>query len=115
MRGIQRKKGLQDKHDILDHMPSAELAANLFRATQTAEQLERMRDKGIVGKDVANRTHHDIGRKVRQTIKDIGGTMPEDYPAVEHIKEARKRVKAANAPPKLSKPKQVKAKPSSEN
>lgn len=105
MRGIQRRKQLTPKQDILDHMPSAELAANLFRATQTAEQLERMREAGRVGKDLANKTHFDIGARVRQTIKDIGGTMPEDYPAVEHVKEARKRVKAAAAPPKVTKAK----------
>ncbi len=114
MRGIQRRKKLEDRQDILDHMPSAELAANLFRATQTAEQLERMKDKGVTGKEVANRTHFNIGQKVRQTIKDIGGTMPEDYPAVEHVKEARKRVKAASKPPRLPKPKKQKVKPSTE-
>jgi DNA-damage-inducible protein D len=94
MRGIQRRKGLQEKQDILDHMPSAELAANLFRATQTEEQLEKLKARGLTGKTLANKTHFDIGKKVRQTIADIGGTMPEDYPAVEHVKEARKRLTA---------------------
>lgn len=114
MRGIQRKKKLATNQDILDHMPSAELAANLFRATQTAERLERMRANGPVGRDAANRTHHDIGLRVRQTIKDIGGTMPEDYAAVEHVKEARKRLKAEekaqqklNAPAKPKRPKKT--------
>ena len=107
-RGIQRKKKLQDNQDILDHMPSPELAANLFRATQTAEQLEKMRDKGIIGKEVANRTHLEIGQKVRQTIKDIGGTMPEDYPAFEHVKEARKRIKAVAKPAMLGTAKKTK-------
>ncbi|WP_083567054.1 DNA damage-inducible protein D [Hyphomicrobium sp. CS1GBMeth3] len=93
-RGIQRRKKLSEKQDILDHMPSAELAANLFRATQTEEQLNKLREQGKTGKDLANRTHHAIGAKVRETIKSIGGTMPEDYPAVDHVKEARKRIKA---------------------
>ena len=110
MRGIQRKKGLAAKQDILDHMPSAELAANLFRATQTAEQLERLKEKGATGKELANRTHRNIGQKIRQTIKEIGGTMPEDYPAVEHVKEARKRIKKSKAPSKIRGPK---TKPSS--
>ena len=88
---IQRRKKLTSKQDILDHMPSGEIAANLFRATQTEEKLRR---EGIKSKDAANKTHREIGQRVRQTIKDIGGTMPEDYPAAEHIKEARKRVKA---------------------
>jgi DNA-damage-inducible protein D len=79
--GIQRRKKLTDKQNILDHMPSAELAANLFRTTQTDEQLERLRSRGVTGKTVANKTHFDIGQRVRKTIEDIGGTMPEDYEA----------------------------------
>lgn len=89
--GIQRRKKLDAKADILDHMPSGELAANLFRATQTEEKLRR--DK-INGKAAANRTHLEVGKKVRQTIKEIGGTMPEAYEPVESIKDARKRLKA---------------------
>jgi DNA-damage-inducible protein D len=68
---------------------SAELASNLFRATQTEEQLEKLRQRGMTGKSVANKTHFDIGRKVRKTIEEIGGTMPENYAAIEHVKEAR--------------------------
>ena len=74
---IHNRKGLKKSQDILDHMGSTELAANLFRATQTEEKL---RKENIVGKDAANRTHYEVGRKVRQTIKDLGGTMPEDLP-----------------------------------
>lgn len=90
---IQRRKGLTPKQNILDHMPSAELAANLFRATQTDEQLEKLRSRGMTGKALANKTHFEIGKRVRKTIHDIGGTMPEDYEAVEHVKEAKKRMK----------------------
>jgi DNA-damage-inducible protein D len=75
---------------------SAELASNLFRATQTEEQLEKLRQRGMTGKSVANKTHFDIGKKVRKTIEEIGGTMPENYAAIEHVKEARKRVKSDN-------------------
>lgn len=74
---IHSRKGLKKSQDILDHMGSTELAANLFRATQTEEKL---RNENIVGKDAANRTHYEVGRKVRQTIKDLGGTMPENLP-----------------------------------
>jgi DNA-damage-inducible protein D len=105
--GIQRRKKLTTKQDILDHMPSGELAANLFVATQTEDKLRR---EEIAGKSAANRTHFDVGSKVRQTIKDIGGTMPEQYPAAENVKEARKRVKetdkaalAIEAPAKVKK------------
>ena len=75
--GIQRRKRIGAKQNILDYMGSTELAANLFRATQTEEKLTRDR---IKGKEAANRTHHDVGREVRQAIKNIGGTMPENLP-----------------------------------
>ena len=74
---IHEKKGLKKSQDILDFMGSTELAANLFRATQTDEKL---RKEKIVGKTEANQTHYEVGKKVRQTIKELGGTMPEDLP-----------------------------------
>ena len=74
---IHARKGLKKSQKILDHMGSTELAANLFRATQTDEKLRR---DHITGKEEANQTHFDVGQKVRQTIKDLGGTMPEDLP-----------------------------------
>lgn len=74
---IHDKKGLKKSQQILDHMGSTELAANLFRATQTEEKLRR---EDIQGKKAAGQTHYDVGKKVRQTIKDLGGTMPEDLP-----------------------------------
>lgn len=77
---IKQRKGLKDGQDILDHMGSTELAANLFRATQTDEKLRR---EHIQGKATANQTHYDVGRKVRQTIRELGGTMPEDLPTPE--------------------------------
>jgi len=99
--GIQRRKKLPDKADILDHMPSGELAANLFLATQTEEKLRR---ENIKGKDNANRTHRGVGAKIRQTIGEIGGTMPENYPPVENVKDARKRLNSEKSARKLSKP-----------
>lgn len=80
---IHSRKGLTKNQQILDHMGSAELAANLFRATQTEDKLRREK---IQGKTEANRTHYEVGRKVRETIKELGGTMPEDLPAEESIK-----------------------------
>ena len=77
---IAQKKGLKKGQDILDHMGSTELAANLFRATQTEEKLRRDQ---IVGKANANKAHYDVGKKVRQTIQELGGTMPEDLPTPE--------------------------------
>ena len=81
---IHAKKGLKKSQKILDHMGSTELAANLFRATQTEEKLRR---ENIKGKNKANKTHYDVGAKVRKTIKELGGTMPEELPVAESIKE----------------------------
>lgn len=77
---IHERKGLKKSQKILDHMGSTELAANLFRATQTDEKLKR---ENIQGKENANRTHYEVGAKVRNTIKELGGTMPEDLPTPE--------------------------------
>ena len=74
---IKRRKGLNQKDDILDYMGSTELAANLFRITQTDEVLK---NKKVDNEEDACNTHHDVGQAVRQTIKRIGGTMPEDLP-----------------------------------
>ncbi len=92
---IKARKGLKKSQDILDHMGSTELAANLFRATQTDEKLRR---ENIQGKAQANHTHYEVGAKVRQTIQDLGGTMPEDLPTPEKsirqlAKEQEKRLK----------------------
>lgn len=87
---IHKRKGLGKSQDILDHMGSTELAANLFRATQTEEKLRR---DAIKGKENANRIHKQIGEKVRKTIKEIGGTMPEDLPVVDSIKKLERKEK----------------------
>ena len=91
---IKERKGLKKSQNILDHMGSTELAANLFRATQTEEKLRR---DNIQGKENANRTHMEVGKKVRQTIKELGGTMPEDLPtpekSVQQIEREQERKK----------------------
>jgi DNA-damage-inducible protein D len=88
---IHRKKGLKQSQKILDHMGSTELAANLFRATQTEEKLRR---EEIKGKDNANQTHFEVGKKVRETIKDIGGTLPEDLPTPDSsVKKLARAIK----------------------
>lgn len=86
-KGIHKNKGLKKSQNILDHMGSTELAANLFRATQTEEKLRR---DNIKGKQQANKTHFEIGKKVRKTIEEIGGTMPEDLPVADSIKKLEK-------------------------
>lgn len=77
---IHARKGLKKSQKILDHMGSTELAANLFRATQTDEKLRREK---IKGKENANQIHFEVGRKVRKTIEELGGTMPENLPTPE--------------------------------
>lgn len=86
---IAERKGINPKkEDILDYMGSTELAANLFRITQTDEVLK---NKNVDNESDACVTHHDVGLAVRQTIKKIGGTMPEKLPTPEKsIKELEK-------------------------
>lgn len=94
---IHAKKGLKKSQKILDHMGSTELAANLFRATQAEEKLKR---EQIKGKTKANKAHYEVGAKVRQTIKELGGTMPENLPLAENIARVetkqRKQLKEGN-------------------
>ncbi len=90
---IHASKGLKKSQKILDHMGSTELAANLFRATQTEEKLKR---ENVQGKKQANQTHFEVGQKVRDTIKELGGTMPEALPtptqSVKQIESAKKKL-----------------------
>lgn len=86
---IEQKKGIK-KGELLDKASSTELAANLFRITQTDEKLEK--DK-IQGEQSASQTHFMVGGKVRQTIKEIGGTTPEHLPVEKHIKEIKEEIK----------------------
>lgn len=89
---IHQRKGLKKSHKILDHMGSTELAANLFRATQTEDKLRR---DGVRGKRRANETHLEVGKAVRRTISELGGTMPERLPTPEksipQIERAQKK------------------------
>lgn len=87
---IIEKKWLQTKDNIFDYMDSEELAANLFRATQAEAKIKR---ENIKWQKKSSKAHYDVGTKIRQTIKELGWTMPEDIPAVEHIKFAKKRLK----------------------
>ncbi len=90
---IHARKGLKKSQKILDHMGSTELAANLFRATQAEDKLRR---EGIKGKTAANQTHLEVGRKVRQTIQELGGTMPESLPSpdksIKQLERDRQRI-----------------------
>jgi DNA-damage-inducible protein D len=90
-KAIHQRKGLKKSQKILDHMGSTELAANLFRATQAEDKLRR---DNVQGKQQVNQVHLEVGRKVRETITELGGTMPEDLPVPENsIKEVESAAK----------------------
>ena len=89
---IHARKRLKKGQHILDHMGSTELAANLFRATQAEDKLRREK---IVGRAGANQAHREVGAKVRQTIEELGGTMPEDLPTAVSIKQLESKTKKA--------------------
>ncbi len=86
---IHARKGLKKSQEILDYMGSDELAANIFRASQTKQKLER---EQVQGKEKANQTHFEVGKKVRQTIEELGGALPEDLPTpTESIQQLQRK------------------------
>src|SRR3989344_5494526 len=89
MQDIHTKKKLKKSQKILDHMHSEELAANLFRATQTDAKIKR---ENIKGQGRANLAHYEVGQKVRNTIVSLGGTMPEELPTPDAIGKAQMRI-----------------------
>lgn len=102
---IHARKGLKKSQKILDHMGHEELAANLFRATQTEAKLRR---DHVIGKENANRTHFQVGQEVRETIRRLGGTMPEDLPtpakSIQQLqREQRKLLEGVDAKKQLEK------------
>ena len=85
---IAKRKGLRYREDILDNMGSSELIANLFRIDQTRQKLER---DNVKGENNANNIHFNMGRDIRNFIKQQGGIMPEDLPTPEKsVKELEK-------------------------
>jgi hypothetical protein len=116
---IRRYKNLPTKANVLDHMGSTELAANLFRITQTEEKLRR---EDIHGKEAACTAHYEVGVKVRQTIEQLSGIMPENLPVAENVKKiaaqerkqqrmraipAQQRIEQPLAAPKASEPVEI--------
>lgn len=95
---IAKRKGLRYREDILDNMGSEELAANLFRITQTESRLKK---DNIDSEKEANKTHYNIGKNIREVIAKNGGTMPEDLPTPKKSlkqleKEKSKQLKNKN-------------------
>jgi len=87
---IKSRKRIPQEQNLLDRMDTTELAANQFRMTQTREKLQREK---IRGEHRAIQTHEQVGKEVREAIRRIGGTMPENIPPAEPIKEVEKRLK----------------------
>jgi DNA-damage-inducible protein D len=104
---LLRHKKLPDDANHLDHAGHEELASNYFKATQAEAKLRRDAAQGVKGQTHANKVHKDVGIGVRETIRGFGGTMPEDEPALDHIRHAEKRLKAVTpkglAPPSVKK------------
>jgi DNA-damage-inducible protein D len=94
---IKARKRIPAKEQLMDRMDTTELAANQFRMTQTRDKLARQQ---IHDQEHAIETHKQVGREVREAIKRIGGTLPENLPPAEHIKQVEKRIK--HAPPNLA-------------
>ncbi len=87
---IAKRKRLRYREDILDNMGSDELIANLFRISQTEQKLKK---DDIQTESEANKTHYEVGRKIRKTIQELGGTMPEDLPTpTKSLKEIEKNI-----------------------
>jgi DNA-damage-inducible protein D len=95
---IKTNKKLKKSQQILDHMGSEELAANLFRTTQADAKLRRENVKNEMN---ANLTHYDVGQKVRKTIEELGGTMPEELPTTDGIGKAKTLLKNRSDKKKL--------------
>jgi len=95
---IKTRKGVPSKEQLMDRMGTVELAANQFRMTQTRDKLTRER---IKNQERAIQTHEQVGKEVRAAIERIGGTMPENIPPVEHIKQVAKRLKSVPGKLKL--------------
>lgn len=89
---IKHRKAIPEKENLMDRMNASELAANQFRMTQTRDKLAR---DAVRGQEQAIKTHEQVGQEVRHAIQRIGGDLPENIPAAEHIKQVEKRVRGA--------------------
>jgi DNA-damage-inducible protein D len=87
---IKKRKGIDKKENLMDRMNATELAANQFRMTQAREKLQK---ENVKGQEQAIQTHNKVGKEVRDAIKRIGGTMPENILPAQHIKIVQKRIK----------------------
>ena len=92
LKRLSRYKGVPAKEKLIDRMGKTEMAAHLFRITQTDDKISR---ESITGQASLERTAFDVGSKVRRTMEDLNGTPPEDLPIAEDVKSVRKKLKGA--------------------
>jgi DNA-damage-inducible protein D len=90
---IKERKGISQKEQLMDRMGSTELAANQFRMTQTREKFKK---ENIKNQNTAIHVHEEVGKEIRKAIQKIGGTLPENLPPEEHIKNIKKRLKTSH-------------------
>ncbi len=83
---LKSLKNIPKGRTPLDFMGKEELAANLFRVTQTEAKI---RNEGIKGQKASENAAHGVGQKVRETMKQISGTTPEALPPTEDIRKVR--------------------------
>ena len=103
LKNLRSIKGIKSNRTPLDFMGKEELAANLFRVTQTEAKI---RNEGIRGQKSAESTAYEVGKKVRNTIEEINGTMPENLPITEDIKKVKSSLKSSQREfAKIDKPK----------
>lgn len=107
LKRLEELKGVKEGQCLIDRMGKAEMAAHLFRITQTDEKIK---NENIRGQDKLEKAAHDVGRTVRKTMQEVSGTAPENLPPAENIKEVRKAIKGTRK--KLDKPKKKLDKPS---
>ena len=89
---IKSRKRISSKENLMDRMDTTELIANQFRMSQTREKLQR---ENIKNQRDAMETHELVGKKVRSTIEELGGTLPENIPPAEPIQTVKKRLKTS--------------------
>ena len=94
---IAKRKGLRYREDMLDNMGSDELIINLFRISQTEQKLQK---DNVKTENVANITHYNVGSKIRDTIKELGGILPEDLPTPD---KSLKQIEKENKLSKIDK------------
>lgn len=87
---LKSKRGLDKKENLADYMGRTELAANLFRVTQTEE---RIKNQNIKGQSRLEDTHYEVGQEVRAIVRKNTGVNPENLSQEKMLPEVKKGIK----------------------